>query len=88
MLFFMTISSICRKGCIGKLARMWNAFNSRKSCNALMPMSVSMLVYIDLASAENRTALFGNVSCFRSCIISVEFLVYEQTKVTAPSSYS
>ncbi len=75
MLFLMTISKICRNRFVGKLVEMWEEFSVKKSLIALRPVSVSMLVYIDLASAEKRSALCGRVSCLRSWMTSAEFFV-------------
>ena len=44
------------------------------------PVFELMFVYMDFASAEKSSALLGRFSCFRSFIISKEFLVYERMR--------
>ena len=49
---------------MGKSGGIWFALEMIKSLNAVTPVAVSMLVYIDLASAVKRTAPSGTVKFF------------------------
>jgi len=72
----MTSSIICRNRFVGKEVEIPVEFSRRKSFNVSKPSDVSMLVYIDLASAEYSVAFSGSVNSLRSWIMSVEFFVY------------
>jgi hypothetical protein len=52
----MTISRIVRKRLEGKLEGKLSSFEWRNCLIEAIPMSVSMLVYIDVASAVNSSA--------------------------------
>jgi hypothetical protein len=59
MLFFITISKICRNRLEGKLAGRLLSFDCRKFAMEERPVVASMLVYIDLALAVNTRACSG-----------------------------
>ncbi len=65
-LFFITISRIWRNKSEGKSVGRRLSLDVMKSLMAWIPMFVSMLVYIDLASAENNKAFSGRFIVFRS----------------------
>ncbi len=52
ILLFITSLSILRKRLTGKFSGISSSWDAKKSRNDWMPAIVSMLVYIDLASAE------------------------------------
>ncbi len=75
MLFSITRVNTSRMRSFGKSVGIALLFSVRKSLIELMPMLISMFVYIDLASAENSSACYGICRCFRSVMILKEFLV-------------
>ena len=59
MLFVITVSSICRNRAVGKFSGIFSALTRIKSRIELRACCVSMLVYIETASAENSRASSG-----------------------------
>jgi hypothetical protein len=59
MLFSITISNMCRNSAVGKLCGIFVELSKRKLAMALIPVCVSMFVYIDIASVENSLAVLG-----------------------------
>jgi hypothetical protein len=72
MLFFITISRICRKRVEGKLVGRFLSFVCKKFEMDVSPVVISMLVYIDFASAVNSSALSGMWIFFRLWMSVVE----------------
>ena len=70
----MTISNMVRNKLVGKSGEMLSLLSSMKFLIDVSPVSVSMLVYIDLASAENRRPFSGMCRLLSSSITVVEFL--------------
>lgn len=68
MLFFMTVLRTCKNKFVGKLSGRLSELSERKFLMALMPVSVSMFVYIDVASAENSLAFSGIIISVKSSI--------------------
>jgi len=60
---------------VGKSGGIWFALEMIKSLNAVMPVAVSMLVYIDLASAVKRAVPSGTVKFFKSSSKVSEFFM-------------
>ena len=75
MLFSITIFRTSRKSSVGKFSGRVSMFSMMKALMDASPVGVSMVVYIDFASAEKSLASFGRVKCFRSFITSKEFLM-------------
>jgi len=75
MLFFITTSRMLRNMLTGKFLGILSELLSRKSLIVDMPRLVSMLVYIDFASAENSRAFSGISMPFCSFMMVVEFLM-------------
>ena len=73
ILLVISSSRTCKNMFVGKSWGMCSELQFRKSRTAWIPVSVSMFVYIDVASAEKTRALSGKVMCFRYYIISKEF---------------
>ncbi len=59
MLLRMTISSMCRNREAGNFFGSLSALADKNSLKVLMPVVVSMFVYIDFASAVNILAFSG-----------------------------
>jgi hypothetical protein len=80
MLLVITSSRTCKNMLARKSWGICSELQSRKSQTAWIPVSVSMFVYIeDVASAEKIRALLGKMMCFKSCITSNEFFMYDFT---------
>ncbi len=75
ILLLITSLSVLRKRLTGKLTGISVSWDVKKSQNDWMPAVVSILVYIDLASAEKSRALLGISRVFRSPRTSKEFFV-------------
>jgi len=75
MFFFITVSKIFKNMLIGKFLGILSELLSRKSLIVDMPRLVSMLVYIDFASAENSRAFLGICIFFSSFMMVFEFLM-------------
>jgi hypothetical protein len=60
---------------VGKSGGIWFALEMIKSLNAVTPVAVSMLVYIDLASAVKRAGPSGTVKFFKSSSKVSEFFM-------------
>lgn len=69
----MTISRICKNESVGKPCGMSFMLSWMKALMDSMPMLVSMLVYIEVASAVNSLASFGSVNPFMSWMTVAEF---------------
>ena len=70
----MTISKMVRKRSVGKSGEMLSLLSSMKLLIDTNPVSVSMLVFIDLASAEKRRAFSGICRLLSSLVTVMEFL--------------
>jgi hypothetical protein len=75
MLFSMIILRTCKNKFVGKLSGRFSELSERKFLMALMPVSVSMFVYIDVASAENSLAFYGIIMSAKFSITLYEFLM-------------
>ena len=64
-----------KKRSVGKFEGIFLLLSFMKSRMELIPVLVSMFVYIAFASAEKSRALFGMASVLRSVMISKEFFV-------------
>jgi hypothetical protein len=69
----MTSFKVSKKSSVGKLVGSWFRLELMNSSIAFSPVLVSMLVYIDFASAENSRASCGSIRVLRSLIIVAEF---------------
>ena len=74
MLFCITSLRTSRNKSQGKLLEICSLLDCMKFLIAFSPVAVSMLVYIEMASAEKNKALDGIVKSFNSSIIVKEFL--------------
>ena len=71
----MTISRVRRKKVLGKSLGIEFIFCSNKLLSTCRPVGVSMLVYIDDASAVKSLAPGGSIMGFNSFNSSVEFFI-------------
>jgi hypothetical protein len=75
MLLSITVDSTSRNRSVGKFCgRQW-AFAEMNSHRPVTPVQVSILVYIDLALAENSWAPSESCMFRRSSITDIEFLI-------------
>jgi hypothetical protein len=69
----MTVSRICKNRFDGNESGICSLLALRKSHMEETPVAVSMLVYMEAASAENSSAPGGICISLRSLMTSVEF---------------
>jgi len=80
MLFFIIISKISKKRFLGKLVDILSLLEMRKCFIEEIPISASIFVYIDFASAVNKRALLGSCSSLISSMKEVESFKYDCTR--------